>query len=151
MKPIFKEEWIFLKSNGIDIPENCWREKKTIYLNCDRDTKILTIKINHGKMEIDKDFRKDVLNKYKNYTFKEEVNIPENKYRINKLFKESVGKTVACLLKYKDYNWRISDSTGKDSLVSAVIFLKARSILKDKKGINSSFDVDFFNTSNDTA
>ena len=96
-------------------------------------------------------YDKTLLEWLNNYTFKEEANIPENKYRINKLFKESVGKTVACLLKYKDYNWRISDSTGKDSLVSAVIFLKARSILKDKKGINSSFDVDFFNTSNDTA
>ena len=82
---------------------------------------------------------------YKNKTFEEEV--VENEERLNNLERVSIDKTKECMEYFKSFNWRVSDSAGKDSAVCMRIFQKAY----DELNLSKPYDVDFFNTTNDTA
>lgn len=144
IKPIFKEEREFLLQRGIDIPENCWRDGKKIYLNADTDTLIIQFKIEHKQIIIKKNRLEEVLNTYKNKTIEEEI--LQNNVRLNQLEKESIDMTIECMEKHSDYQYRVSDSGGKDSAVCMIIFQKAMN-----KREYAPYEVDFFNTSNDTA
>ena len=162
MKPIFEQELQFLKHYGVDIPKNCWRDGTKIYLNAYDPFPIIKIKIDNknDKIIIFKNYIVDVddnkvhiVGKFKNKLYDEiwinktlDEEIEENRERLDSLINESVKYTVDCMEQYKDYNWRISNSGGKDSLVCKWICEKAMTII-DKY----EFDVDFFNTSNDVA
>jgi phosphoadenosine phosphosulfate reductase len=145
MKPIFEEEKKFIEERiGLKLPNNCWRDGKTIYLNCDKDTRILTFTIEHKQIKIKKNFIDKVLNTYENKTLEQEIE--ENKERLDQLESTSIKNTIECMEKYPNHNWRISDSSGKDSAICMKICQKAM-----KQIDNYDYDIDFFNTTNDTA
>lgn len=145
MKIIFREEKEFLEKRlGLEFPNDCWRDGKTIYLNADKSTKILTFTIENKIMKIKKNMIEEVLSKFKNKTIQEEIE--ENKYRLDELERVSIEETEKCLLKYPNHNFRISDSGGKDSSVCYYISKKAMDNIGKK-----DYDMDFFNTTNDTA
>jgi len=133
------------------LPPECWRKGQTIYLNTDKKTKLLTFKVVHKKLVITFNKMDSVLKKYKNKSWLEEAE--ENKERLDNLYNTSLQKSIECLKKYPNHNWRISDSTGKDSSLTIFIFKKALQELKkqEKKEKGYLFDLDFFNTTNDTA
>lgn len=149
MKPVFNEEIIFFeKKTGVKLPDNCWRDGKSFYLNADKDTLIIKFSIEHKQIIIKYNKLKEISNKCKNKTWEEEIS--ENNERLNKLEENSINKTLECMYKYPNNNWRVSDSGGKDSSVCLRIFQKAYDkyleTYEDKK-----YDIDFFNTTNDTA
>lgn len=145
MKPIFKEEKEFLeKQLGLELPNDCWRDGKTIYLNADTKTKILTFRIEDKKIIIKLNKLKEVLKEFKSKSIDEEIQ--ENNSRLDELLKESINKTIECIQEYESSNFRVGDSSGKDSLVCMYVFQKAMNKLN-----KSEYDVDFFNTTNDTA
>lgn len=145
MKPIFEEERIFFKEKtGVDLPKDCWRDGSTIYLNADIDTKIIRFKVKGRDIEITKDLRDKVLKKYPNKSLLMEIE--ENNSRLNSLEKESIDMTRECLLTHKSHHKRISYSGGKDSDVMLHIVKKTIESIEE----NIYFDIDFFNTSNDT-
>ena len=152
MKPIFNKEKNFLEKRlGFSLPSECWRKGQAIYLNTDKKTKILSFKVEHKKIIVTFNKIDSVLKKYKNKTWQEEIE--ENSERLDALFNESLKNTIECMKKYPNHNWRISDSTGKDSALTMFIFKMALQELKkeEKKDKGHLFDLDFFNTTNDTA
>lgn len=149
MKPVFNEEIIFFeKKTGVKLPDNCWRDGKSFYLNADKDTLIIKFSIEHKQIIIKNNKLKEVLDKYKNKTWEEEI--IENNDRLNKLEENSINKTLECMYRYSDNNWRVSDSGGKDSSVCLRIFQKAYDKYSETYE-NKKYDIDFFNTTNDTA
>lgn len=145
MKPIFEKEKQFLEERlNLELPSDCWRDGNSIYLNIDKNTLILKFKVEHKRLIITKNNLEEVLNKYPNKSFLEEVKEFETK--LQELEKESIDKTIECINKYQYYQFRVSDSTGKDSALCHYIFRKAC----EKLNI-SDYEIDFFNTSNDTA
>lgn len=144
MKPIFEQERNFLKMKGINIPENCWIDGKKIYLNADKNTLIIQFKVEHKQIIITKDKIAEVLKGYPNKTFEEEIK--ENRDRLEQLINKSVNMTVECINKYPNHQFRISDSGGKDSLVTKYIFERACAITN-----KYNYVMDIFNTTNDTA
>lgn len=162
MKPVFFKELEFLKYYEVEIPENCWRDGVKIYLNHDDPFPIIKLKIDNknDKITIAKnciekieDNKIYIKTKYKGKKYEEvwinktlDEEVAESSERLDKLIGKSIGYTVACMRKYKDYNWRISDSSGKDSLVCNYICQKAMKIVS-----KFDFDIDFFNTTNDVA
>lgn len=146
MKPIFEQEKIFLEERlRVELPNDCWRDGKSIYLNSDKETKILQFEINNRKILVKKNAMEEILNKYENKTIQKEIE--ENKDRLNELERNSIEKTKECLISYPEHNWRVSDSAGKDSAVCLRIFQKTY----DELGVKNNYDLDFFNTTNDTA
>lgn len=144
MKPIFEKERLFLQKYGIDIPQECWREGSKIYLNADYETLIIQFKVEHQNIIVKKNKLNEVIKIHKKKSFNDEI--LENNARLNNLEKVSIDKTVECINRYKDSEFRVSDSGGKDSLVCMNIFQKAL----EKADIKHDYEVDFFNTSNDT-
>lgn len=146
MKPVFKEEIEFFKSKtNIELPEYCWRDGKSFYLNSDKKDVILKFNIVNGEIKIKKNRINEVIQMIKNKTFEEEI--IENNERLNMLEKISIDKTKECLETFIDSEWRVSDSGGKDSALCYHIFKKAF----DQLGLNKPYEVDFFNTSNEVA
>ena len=145
MKPIFEKEKHFLEERlNLKLPSDCWRDGNSIYLNIDKDTLIIKFKVEHKQLLITKNKLEEVLNSYKNKSFIEEIK--DYEFKLQALEEESLNKTIECMKKYPDYEFRVSDSTGKDSALCHYIFRKACK----KLGINK-YEIDFFNTSNDTA
>lgn len=145
MKPIFEKEKQFLEERlNLNLPTDCWRDGNSIYLNTNKDTLILRFKVEHKKLIITKNNLEQVLKEYKNKTFSEEIE--EYESRLQALEEESIEKTTECMERYSDYQFRVNDSTGKDSALCHYIFRKAC----EKLNI-SDYEIDFFNTSNDTA
>ena len=162
-KPIFQQELEFLKENGIDIPENCWRDGSKIYLNHDDLFPVITFEVIEllNKLKIKKNYIKSIdgnkvhiKNTFKGKKYDEiwinktwEQEIEENADRLDKLMGKHVGMTIKYLNKHLDYEKRVQISGGKDSSVMNYMFLKwVLPKLKDK-----SFKYDAFNTTNDTA
>lgn len=146
MKPVFIEEINFFeKKTGVRLPNECWRDGKSFYLNGDKKTLIIQFTIDNKRIKIKKNKIDEVLEKYKNKTWQEEID--ENKDRLNDLERNSIDKTKRCMEKFSNSNWRVSDSGGKDSALCMRIFQKAY----DELGSDKGYDVDFFNTTNDTA
>lgn len=149
MKPIFEEEkWFIYNQIGVQLPDNCWRDGSKIYLNSDKDTLMLTFKVENGKMNIKKNNIELVTGKYKNKTLEEEI--IEVNDRLDLLESESIENTVNYITMHKDSEPRLSHSGGKDSDVMYYIFKKAIKECKKKEGLDFEYVIDFFNTSNDT-
>jgi phosphoadenosine phosphosulfate reductase len=163
MKPIFEEEREFLKKNGIEMPEWCWRDGSKIYLNHDDPFPIITFQVIEllGKIQIKKNCidkiennKVYIKNTYKGKKYDEvwinktwDEAIKENEKRLDKLVGWHVGMTIAYLNDHLEYNKRVSISGGKDSSVLNYMFIKyVLPKLKDK-----NFKYDGFNTTNDTA
>lgn len=149
MKPIFKEEKLFLERKlGIELPEQCWRKGQAILLNGDIKTLILKFKVEKGKLIITKNKMEEVLAKVENKSWQQEIE--NNNERLNQLREESIYKTKEFMQEYDkedgEYQLRLSHSGGKDSDVMWNIL---QQVFKEL-GINN-YIIDFFNTSNDTA
>lgn len=146
MKPMFQEEIKFFKDRtGIEIPEYSWRDGSKIYLNIDKNTLIVQFKVEHQKIIIKKNKIDDVLSRYKNLTWEDEWIQRESE--LGHLYVESLDKTVEYINGLpSDVNLRVSTSGGKDSDVNLFFFKEAIRLTK-----RYDFDVDFFNTTNDTA
>jgi len=163
MKPIFNEEILFLKENGIDIPKNCWRDGSKIYLNHDDIFPVITFQIIEllNKLKVKKNCIENIdgnkihiKNTYKGKKYDEiwvnrtlEQEVEENSDRLDKLMQKHVDMTIEYLNSHLDYEKRVQISGGKDSSVMNYMFLKfVLPKLKDK-----NFKYDAFNTTNDTA
>lgn len=162
-KPIFSKEREFLKEQGINIPENCWRDGQKIYLNHDDLFPIITFEVVEllNKIKVKKNIiqsingdKVHIKNTYKskkydeiwvNKSWKQEVK--ENEKRLDKLIGKHVGMTIKYLNNHTDSETRVSISGGKDSTVMNYIFKKF--VLPKLK--NKEFYYDGFNTTNDTA
>lgn len=162
MKPIFEQELDFLKSYGVEIPKNCWRDGSKIYLNHNDPFPIMTFKIDalNNKINIKKNYiekiegnKVSINGKYKNKLYNKiwinktlQEEIDEESVKLDKLQGESIKYIIACINNNPNHKLRISNSTGKDSAVAIDMFLKAMKILG-----RSDFNMDFFNTTNDVA
>lgn len=166
LKPIFDEERQgILKHNNINIPPNCWKDGNKIYLNIDSEFPIIILSVDliNSKIIIKNNFidsiSKDnkyvhLKGKYRNKNFdyieynkthKEELKNKEIIKHLNKLFGESVKYTIACMKNNIEIQWRLSDSTGKDSLLCYEVFKYSMEKLNKKY----EFEVDYFNTTNE--
>lgn len=163
MKPVFKEERLFLKKHGIDIPEYCWRKGSKIYLNSADDIPIVVLdvdginekisikksllkKVNGYNVDIEGVYRgKKVRRTIVNKTFKEEAleHIPQ----LEKLVQNTIDQTVNCINSHPNHEIRISISGGKDSSVMNHIFKK---YIVNKIG-DRYYKYDAFNTTNEVA
>lgn len=163
MKPIFKEEKDFFESKvKIILPDNCWMDGQKIYLNCDDPFPIITytvitltkeIKIKKNLIKEVKDNKVHIQGKYRNKKYDEwwvnltlDEEVKKHDKRLIELENKSLIETMCCIQHYTNYEFRLSDSSGKDSAVCSHIFKKAM-----KKLNRCDYEVDFFNTSNDTA
>ena len=168
-KPIFEEERLFLNERlGIDLPTDCWRDSKKIYLDCtcdkpiyefklldEKDTYIKKIKsydketkkfyddtqeIQQRKMVINKDNSK-LFTDYKQKKITDLIELYSDE--INELEKHSVDFLTNYLLEHNEFEQIVNaHSSGKDSCVSLHIFNLA---LEEIKKIN----IDKYNTIND--
>jgi phosphoadenosine phosphosulfate reductase len=144
LKPIFKEEKLFLENKlGLSLPDDCWRDGKSIYLNSDKKLCLIKFKIENKQFIVTKNNLDDARN-YTNLSLNDEIKL--NKDRLIALEQNSINKAIEYINKYKGYELRISHSGGKDSDVLYYIMLKVFDILKVQ-----DWKIDFFNTSNDTA
>ena len=149
MKPIFNEEkQFFYGQTGIELPDNCWRHGSKIYLNSDKETLMVTFKVDQGKIIIKKNEIEKIVSQYKNKTIQEEIN--ENLDRLNELEQESIEKTIEYIRKYNGSELRLSHSGGKDSDTAYHIFKKVVKEYKKRYDVELEYCIDFFNTSNDT-
>lgn len=147
MKPVFKiEKELLERKLNINLPSNIWRNGNNLYLNSAKETKMLTFKVeNRTNLIIVTNKIKEIESKYKNKTYKEEIE--ENKDRLNTLEKESIEKTKEFIVNHKDYNLRPSISGGKDSDVMWHILYT-----KVFKELNiDDYIIDFMNSTNETA
>ncbi|WP_075810186.1 phosphoadenosine phosphosulfate reductase family protein [Clostridium perfringens] len=163
MKPIFEQEKVFFENkSGINLPENCWMDGQKIYLNCDDPFAIITFKVDtlNDKIIIKKNMINNIngnkihiKGKYKNRKYDEiwinltlNEEIEKHSDRLNTLEEQSIIETMCCIQYHKDHEFRLSDSSGKDSAVCSHIYKKAMKRLN-----RCDYDLDFFNTTNDTA
>lgn len=145
MKPIFQREREFLEKRlGLSLPNGCWRDGKSILLNADTNTRMLTLKVDKGVLKVKKNTIETVLKEYKNKTWQEEID--ENNDRLNGLFDESVQKTTEFILSHPNHELRPSHSGGKDSDVTWCVLQK----VFDNLNI-TNYTIDFMNSTNETA
>lgn len=151
-KPIFEEERKLLNEKmGINLPTDCWRSGKKIYLDIKCDIPLYTFNVDYENINI----AKDNSNKLKEYT-QTKINelIKENKQKIDKLYQDSVENLYSFILTHKDYFYIINYSGGKDSDVQLYIWYKALERLElNNIDIYNNLDwcLNSANTSNDTA
>lgn len=101
MKPVFKlEKEFFEKKLNVVLPDECWRKDTNIYLNMDKNTLLLSFKVEGKEMYISKDRMNETLSKYRNVSWQEEVE--KNKDRLGMLERNSIEK-VKEFIKKIDY------------------------------------------------
>ena len=137
MKPIFEQELKFLKDNGINIPEDCWRDGSKIYLTPYDDSPILILKVIDDKINIKKDNR-DI---FENNPMRMDDIINKERDRVLELEKQAIEFLRDFQSKNKDTKIALAYSGGKDSDV----------ILNIAQKSNIKFMANFFNTSNESA
>ena len=163
MKPIFDTEKRFLEEKlGVILPQKCWRDGASIYLNTDSIRPLIKFKVRDKQIIITKNILKNIngktieveYKKGKNILIEQEINKTweeeyyEKESYILALETESIEKTKECIANYPDNEIRKNESGGKDSLLTNVIVDK--SLLELNKNPNN-YDIDFFNTTNETA
>lgn len=161
MKPLFDKEKKFLeKQLNILIPDFCWREGKSIYLNTSSTTSLIDFKVINGKLslkknlihEINKDEisvirkkgKKAEITTLKNYSWQEEIELRAN--RLHLLYSESYMMTKKYILENPYHELIISVSGGKDSDLTYKIVSE---VLRDLN-IND-YVINYFNTTNEVA
>ena len=93
MKPLFKlEKSFYEKKLNIKLPDECWIENSSIYLNLDKDTLLIRFRIINKKIIISKDKMKETLSKHNKVSWQEEV--AKNRDRLLYLEANSIKKTV---------------------------------------------------------
>ena len=124
MKPVFKEERSLLERKlGFTLPDDIWRNGHSLYLNSDKETKMLTFKVvNREKLIVTSNKINEILENYKNKSYAEEIE--ENEERLYKLEEESISKTKEFILANPGHKLRPSISGGKDSDVMWFIIQK---------------------------
>lgn len=158
MKPIFTEEKKFIENAlNIKLPNYCWRSGSFIHLNSDLKEYIVRFKVEDGDVKLIKNkiisineddvtiqFNKGQQQTLKIQTWEQEYQ--NHKDEIEERERESLDKTKLYLTEHKDYEIRLGDSGGKDSLLTKHISLRVF------KELNiDDYVVDFFNTTNETA
>lgn len=158
MKPIFKEEKEFLEESlGIELPMYCWISGMFIHLDHDIQEYIIRYRVVDGKMtlinnkiiEIREDetviqFNRGEAKTLPLKTWEDEYQ--EYREDINTRASESFNWTKDYLVKHPNHAIRLSDSGGKDSLLTKHF---AHKVLDDL-GIGD-YVVDYFNTTNEVA
>lgn len=163
MKPIFTEEKMFFeKYLNITLPENCWREDNSIYLNLDENTLLINYDFTLGVEKVTYDNIDDVLKNHRNLSWEEEIE--KNLFHLQKIEKESIDRTVDFIKKTKltkfdqisffeestnpkyAIPYRVSYSGGKDSVVTYAICKEAFDICDIQQ-----YSIDYFATGSDTA
>ena len=162
MKPVFNEEIVFFeKYTGIRLPDNCWRDGGSFYLNNRDEFPILKFKVENEEIIITKNNiewiegdKVKVKLKYKgkkidkvikNKTWEQEVK--EESKILEHLVRKSVKQTAMFLYDNPTPQIRVSISGGKDSSVMNYIFRKyVEPTLRDRDIVYEAF-----NTTNDTA
>lgn len=152
MKPIFEEERQFFKEQtGIELPTECWRKSSKIYLDPTCNKPLYTFKVENHVIKITKDNTK-LFKDYKQKKINELIKLYDEKSTNHKI--NSINKTIEYILDHPDYYYVISHSGGKDSTVMYDIWQRALKILKiEHREIydNLQWEINFSNTSNDTA
>ena len=93
MKPLFKlEKSFYEKKLNIKLPDECWIENSSIYLNLNKDTLLINFKIVNKKIVISKNKMEETLSKHKKVSWQEEIS--KNKDRLLNLEANSIKKTV---------------------------------------------------------
>ena len=162
MKPVFNEEILFFeKYTGVRLPDNCWRDGGSFYLNNRDEFPILKFKVENEEIIITKNNiewiegdKVKVKLKYKgkkidkvikNKTWEQEVK--EESKILKHLVRKSVKQTAIFLHDNPLPQIRVSISGGKDSSVMNYIFRKyIEPTLGDREVVYEAF-----NTTNDTA
>lgn len=151
MKPIFEQERQFFKNKtGIELPTDCWRDGTKIYLDCTCSSPIYTFKVINKKINIVKNFTEKFIN-YQQKKTSELIDLYT--YKLNDLERNSVNVTYNYILNNPNIKYVVSHSGGKDSTVNYYIWQKALKLLELNPDIfnNLKWEINFSNTSNDTA
>ena len=77
---------------NIKLPDECWIENSSIYLNLNKDTLLINFKIVNKKIVISKNKMEETLSKHKKVSWQEEIS--KNKDRLLNLEANSIKKTV---------------------------------------------------------
>lgn len=161
MKPIFKQEKEFLEELlNIKLPNNCWRDGSSIYVNPNTKPAIIRFKVDGIKSYIVKnrlidfdnntvtiEINKNKIEVIKNNTLEEEYDL--NKDHIENLLQESIDKTKEYIINHPNIPIRVSISGGKDSDV--MYYILKNYIFPNLNMSENDYTLDVFNTTNDTA
>lgn len=143
MKPILEKERLFLQKYGIDIPQDCLGEGSKIYLNTDDETLIIQFKVKNQNIIVKKNKLNEEMEIHKKKSSNDDMS--GNNDRLNNLERVSIDKIVEYINRYKNSEFRVSDTRDTDSLVFINIFQKAL----EKPSIKYEYEIVFLNTSND--
>ncbi|AEB77241.1 phosphoadenosine phosphosulfate reductase family protein [Clostridium botulinum] len=160
MKPIFNEEKVFLQEIlGVELPNNCWRDGSSIYINPNTKPAILRFKVDGEKVSIVKNrivsFDKDNItmeiknNKFEiihNNNLNEEYEL--HKEYIHQLEEESIQNTTEYILNHPNVPIRVGISGGKDSDV--MYYILRNYVFPKAKILRNNYSIDVYNTTNDT-
>ncbi|MEG2289657.1 MAG: phosphoadenosine phosphosulfate reductase family protein [Clostridium sp.] len=159
MKPVFNKEHIMLeKELGIELPRNIWRKGKKLFLDTTTTKAMVVFKVSDNlnslyivknrieKVNEDKSKVKIDQKWVYSRTFEEEVQLYDG--QLNKQERLSIDEMKKCIELYgKTHEFRDSVSGGKDSDLSKLMLDKAIVELDS----NLEYDVDMFNSTNETA
>jgi len=149
---MFEQEiQFFKKKTNILLPTDCWRNGSKIYLDPTCSKPLYTFKVINKEIKIIKD-NYELFKEYKQKKLSDLIELYDDK--LNQLKTKSIDKTVKYIISHQDYRYVISHSGGKDSTVIYNIWLKALDKLKQinlKIYNNLNWEINFSNTSNDTA
>lgn len=157
---MFKEEKSFLeKLMGIELPNQCWIDGRSIYLNHDSDKSIVEFNIVNGLLNIKKNILKSIdgnritvefkRNGQKttavwiNHTWEEEI--AQEEEHLKELYNTSYEKTKEYILSMGEREYMVSISGGKDS---DIIYYITSRVFNELKIDN--YMLNYFNTTNET-
>ncbi|MCD3340444.1 phospho-adenylylsulfate sulfotransferase, partial [Clostridium botulinum C/D] len=152
MKPIFNEEKVFLQEIlGVELPNNCWRDGSSIYINPNTKPAILRFKVDGEKVSIVKNrivsFDKDNItmeiknNKFEiihNNNLNEEYEL--HKEYIHQLEEESIQNTTEYILNHPNVPIRVGISGGKDSDV--MYYILRNYVFPKAKILRNNYSID---------
>lgn len=146
MKPVFnKEKSLLERKLGFKLPEFIWRSGNSLFLNADKQTKLLTYKVvNREDIIVVSNNINNVLANYENKSYEKEIE--ENLERLKSLETESIQKTIEFISAHPGFKLHPSISGGKDSDVMWHILQKVFTQLNI-----TDYVIDFMNSTNETA
>ena len=98
MKPLFKLEKDFYERKlEIKLPDECWIENSSIYLNLNKETLLIKFKIVNKKLFVYQNNIEEVMKKFKKISWNDEV--LKNKDRLIELEEKSIKETVTFIKK----------------------------------------------------
>lgn len=161
MKPLFTKEKKFLEERlNIIIPDFCWRDGKSIYLNTSSIKPLIEFKVVNGELVLTKNLlheingnevsvlikkgKKNIIEIQRNYSWQEEID--QRAERLKELYNKSYQMTKDYILAHPGHELIISVSGGKDSDLT----YKIVSEVLEELNIND-YVINYFNTTNEVA